>query len=38
MAPFCYMIDSNHQMNKKQGINEQAIETIIFVIQNNSEI
>ena len=38
VAPFCYLIDSNHQIKKSQGINEQAIKTKIFVIQNNSEI
>ncbi|MDC0479886.1 acyltransferase [Candidatus Marinimicrobia bacterium] len=35
IAPFCYLIDSNHQINKNIKINEQAIEAESIEIQND---
>ena len=35
IAPFCYLIDSNHQIQKSQRINEQPIEANNIVIEND---
>jgi len=35
IAPFCYIVDSNHQIKKNININEQAIEAKNIVIQDD---
>ena len=35
IAPFCYLIDSNHQIQKDKRINEQPIEANNIVIEND---